>query len=137
MRNMLKTGLSAVMMFLGTSGLAVAADEELGRVQFLYSCASCHGDDARGGTAADGLFSKKSPDLTRLAVGSGGTFPFDRVVATIDGRAGMRGHRSPMPVWGTILQNDYDAVSSSQMAELMAQGAILSVTLYLASIQEY
>jgi len=117
--------------------LSFAADEDVGRMQFLYSCAACHGEDGRGGTGADGLFSKQAPDLTRLAARSGGTFPFDQVVATIDGRGGLRGHRSPMPVWGMTFQNHYDAVSGSHLAELMARGAILSVALYLAEIQEY
>ena len=137
MRKLLNTGFAAALLALGAFGPAWAADEEVGRIQFLYSCASCHGEDAKGGSVADGIFRRNAPDLTRMAAQTGGTFPYDAVIATIDGRGGMRGHRSPMPVWGTVLQNNYEAVSSGEIADLMAQGAILSITLYLASIQEY
>ena len=137
MRELLKLSFAVGTLFGALNGPVLAADEETGRIQFMQSCAVCHGEDGRGGAIDGKLFTQRVPDLTKLAAESGGPFPFDRVLATIDGRGGMRGHRSPMPIWGNILQNNYDAISSGEMAEMMAQGAILSVTLYLATIQEY
>lgn len=67
---------------------------------FARYCAPCHGDDGRGnGKLAFGL-SKPAPNLTRLAVRNGGTFPREHVVRLIDGREQVDAHNREMPIWG-------------------------------------
>jgi mono/diheme cytochrome c family protein len=44
----------------------------------------------------------------------------DRVTQVIDGRAGLRAHGSPMPVWGAVL----------------TPPEVRSLTAYLATIQQ-
>jgi hypothetical protein len=67
---------------------------------FARYCAPCHGEDARGnGKLAFGL-SKPAPDLTRLTVRNGGTFPRERLARLIDGREQVGAHNREMPIWG-------------------------------------
>ncbi|WP_306047498.1 cytochrome c [Nioella sp. MMSF_3534] len=55
------------------------------------TCLLCHAASGPGASA---------PDLTTLSAVNGGSFPMAEVIAIIDGRAGVRAHGSPMPVWG-------------------------------------
>ncbi|HSB62315.1 MAG TPA: c-type cytochrome, partial [Vicinamibacteria bacterium] len=74
-----------------------------GRVVYERYCASCHGANGMGdGTLASDLRVPPA-DLTTLAQKNGGTFPFDAVAQSIDGRKSTRGHGAPdMPVWSEI-----------------------------------
>jgi mono/diheme cytochrome c family protein len=74
-----------------------------GEVIYLRYCAACHGKSLKGdGPVAAGLV-KKPIDLTELAKKNGGTFPYDKTAASIDGRMTTRMHGNPdMPVWGEI-----------------------------------
>jgi hypothetical protein len=59
----------------------------------------------------------------------------DAVLATIDGRDGVRAHGSTMPIWG----ERFEASATSQRgetADMVARGRILSLIYYLQSIQE-
>lgn len=73
---------------------------------YLQSCASCHGrpDPDGGVTGLDPT--GPTPDLTRLAAVSGGTYPAAQVRRIIDGRQQLRAHGSPMPVWGNHLSRE-------------------------------
>lgn len=80
-------------------------DAAAGEVIYLRYCAACHGRSLTGdGPVAPGLV-KKPVDLTLLARKNGGTFPFEKVAAMIDGRETIRMHGTPdMPVWGEIFE---------------------------------
>ena len=89
---------------------AVAAQEMSSNVEptkdeFLNSCASCHGEDGKGGGFLTRLFQGVNPgDLTQLSMKNDGKFPFDRVLEVIDGRADVAAHGDrKMPVWGTAI----------------------------------
>jgi mono/diheme cytochrome c family protein len=82
-------------------------------------CASCHGVDARGGTALAKLFREEPPDLTRIATRRGGWFPEVVVEEIVDGRFAAHGARE-MPVWG----------------ETLTPGQIRLITEYLYGIQD-
>ncbi|MEO8360559.1 MAG: cytochrome C [Vicinamibacteria bacterium] len=75
----------------------------LGSTIYLRYCAVCHGRSLKGdGPIAVGLINKPV-DLTALAAKNKGTFPYDKVVAMIDGRQTTRMHGTPdMPVWGDV-----------------------------------
>lgn len=67
-----------------------------GRAIFLANCASCHGKDARGGSA---------PSLAAIATRDG-AFDRRRVINRIEGRRdGYSGH--PMPAWGHVLAQSW------------------------------
>jgi mono/diheme cytochrome c family protein len=86
---------------------AVAGSGETPPGQELYRrhCASCHGVDARGGTALAKLMSIPTPDLTRIAVRREGWFPEVTVREIVDGRYAAHGERT-MPVWGSVLTEE-------------------------------
>jgi mono/diheme cytochrome c family protein len=65
-------------------------------------CASCHGTDARGGGPMAKSLKVPPPDLTRIYVRNGGTFPLKRIARIISGEEQLsRGHGTrEMPVWG-------------------------------------
>jgi mono/diheme cytochrome c family protein len=67
-------------------------------------CASCHGDDAKGGGPMAAWLKVPPPDLTRIAARNGGTFPLMRVDRIIAGEEALpSGHGSrAMPLWGPV-----------------------------------
>jgi len=66
--------------------------DEIGKQEFLRSCAACHGETARGDGLVAGLLLVKPPDLTSIRKRHGGQFPASWVYRIIDGRAEMRPH---------------------------------------------
>ena len=76
---------------------------ERGHAAFVTSCASCHGEDGRGGGPVAEFLTIPVPDLTLLAIEYDGHFPEELVFNTIDGRRNVPAHGSrEMPVWGHI-----------------------------------
>jgi mono/diheme cytochrome c family protein len=67
-------------------------------------CASCHGDDAKGSGPMAAWLKVPPPDLTRIAVRNGGTFPLSRVDRVIAGEEALpSGHGTrAMPLWGPV-----------------------------------
>ena len=110
----------------------VAAD---GQREYQQSCAVCHGPEGKGGDEMkDRNFLRITPaDLTRLRTRNKGQFPFWRVYEVIDGRLEVRGHGArEMPIWGYAFQAEEGYRLGS---ETRAVGRILSLVLYLQSIQ--
>jgi mono/diheme cytochrome c family protein len=72
----------------------------------LYSayCAVCHGKDGRGSGPMAKSLKTTTPDLTRIAVRSGGKFSLTRVQRIISGEEQVpAGHGTrEMPVWGPV-----------------------------------
>lgn len=91
---MFSRSISVAMAFLGVAACQQQApDAEGGAMFYRATCATCH----MPGSTPQG------PDLTQLAALNGGSFPVEEVTRIIDGRAELRAHGSPMPVWGAIL----------------------------------
>ncbi|MCX7346966.1 MAG: c-type cytochrome [Alphaproteobacteria bacterium] len=104
---MLARTLAIIPMFVLT--ILPAQSQESGtnagvsaEADFRMYCAECHGEEGKGdGPKSFGL-SAPSPDLTKLSARNGGTFPRERLVEVIDGRADIALHGGrEMPVWGT------------------------------------
>jgi len=120
-----------------------AQNYDIGRREYVNSCAVCHGDSGKG----DGpiVMSLKNPptDLTTLQKNNGGVFPFGGVYAIIDGRNAIAAHGSrDMPVWG-----DRFKAYNAELAELalkfktpidpeaFARDRILALIRYISRLQ--
>jgi mono/diheme cytochrome c family protein len=135
---MFKSWILAATSVLGaTAVLAQDAAQEFsaGQEEYLVACAACHGAAADGKGEIAALFRDPVPDLARIAKRNGGVFPMLDVIRAIDGRAVVRGHGSPMPVFGDRFRAEVsgDAIMD---AEAIARGRVLELALYLQSIQQ-
>jgi hypothetical protein len=75
----------------------------------------------------------RATDLTQIAKKNGGEFPFDRVLASIDGTRQVAAHGGgDMPVWGEVFA-DQAGQSSAERAQV--RGKLQLLTEYIRSIQ--
>lgn len=140
------TVLAAGLMFAGMAGAAaqdVRQDFEPTAHEFRNSCASCHGEDAKGAGFLTRIFEGVDPgDLTLLSANNNGVFPFDQVFEVIDGRAQVAAHGPrTMPVWGDryLLRGQCGPeCGPDELNQLrnQARARILELVYYLQSIQE-
>ncbi|SNS76003.1 c-type cytochrome [Tropicimonas sediminicola] len=118
-----------------TAALAQDRDVELGQQEYLVACAGCHGESGMGDGPLADLLNITTPSLLELSQANDGSFPYEAVLTTIDGRDGVRAHGSTMPIWGERFQ--ISATSQrGETAEMVARGRILSLVYYLQSIQK-
>ncbi|MBT8410932.1 MAG: cytochrome c, partial [Octadecabacter sp.] len=111
----------------------------LGKSSFGARCAICHGDDGKGGGEVAELFRTPPSDLTKLAERAGGRFPFVDVYYTLARGMEQPGHGdAEMPVWGDYFVADalVDRGVSPGDSVAIAAGRLMTLTLYLESIQE-
>ncbi len=138
------TVITALIM-LGASGFSSAAEKkpkaDPGKIEYMNSCAFCHGADGKGSGPINDLLKKPPTDLTTLAKRNKGIFPFDRVAAMIDGREAVKAHgERDMPAWGGRYSSDSMKAAEYYMdvpydAEMYARARILSLIDYLNRIQ--
>lgn len=97
---------------------------------FKAYCATCHGKDAKGGGPMAASLRIAPPDLTRIAVRNGSSFPFLQVQKIISGEQqppATHGTRE-MPVWGPIF-------SEVTWDQDLGRLRIYSLAMYLEAIQ--
>ncbi len=132
--------LRHITLGLGLACVAAfgALADETGETEFMNSCASCHGTDGKGSGPVSDALSVIAPDLTGLAAANEGQFPMLEVIQIIDGRTGVRGHGTDagMPVWGAVYKAPLVGEIGPYGTEIAVRGRILSLALYLESIQE-
>ena len=89
---------------LAVIGIADAAnwqELEVGKYEYLNSCASCHGPGGKGDGPVAKALRRMPADLTKLSEANKGAFPFSRTYEIIDGRFEVETHgKRDMPVWG-------------------------------------
>lgn len=124
-------------------GTAVAAEESVGKLEFLSSCAACHGLEGTGDGSFSAFLNVEMPDLTQLAKNNGGTFPANRVYEVIDGREEIKAHGDRyMTIWGSrysaesIQELEPFGMTSIETIERMVRGRVLELVFFLQSIQE-
>jgi mono/diheme cytochrome c family protein len=133
-RPLVRTAVAAVGFALLATG---ASAESAGKAEYDSNCAVCHGEAGAGSGPMTDWLTISVPKLTGLATANDGVFPMQEVIAVIDGRTGVRGHGGEnMPVWGTAFKAEAEDTSGGYGAEIEARGRILSLALYLESIQE-
>ncbi len=95
------------------------SQQKKGRALYDRYCRSCHGQEARGDSPVAAVLKVAPADLTQLSRRDG-EFPFDDVVATIEGRGGpVSGHGSAeWPVWGKVF-TQADRLQTTQLAEYL------------------
>jgi mono/diheme cytochrome c family protein len=104
-----------------------AAENVVGKTEYLQACASCHGNDGKGDGPAATELKTPPPDLTLLAKSNDGVFPSKVLHDIIDGRRTLRAHGTyEMPVWGNIF---------SQNSSNNSQKRIDDISEYLKAIQ--
>jgi mono/diheme cytochrome c family protein len=93
-------------------------------------CASCHGEDAKGGGPMATTLKTPPTDLTTLAKKNGGKFPYEYVGGVVRFGKPISAHgSSDMPVWGPIFNMvDYNEVTIRKRIRNLCE--------YLASLQE-
>jgi mono/diheme cytochrome c family protein len=126
--------LVGLLIFL--SGPVLAQDVVTGQELFLSRCAACHGADAKGQGPMAAVISIPVPDLTQLSLRNEGMFPRVAVVQTIDGRILLRGHGGPMPVFGPVLGGGSAVLDGPDGSIIETKTDVLSVALYLETLQE-
>ena len=136
---MFKSWILAATGVLGaTTVLAQDAATEFaaGRQEYLVACSACHGEAADGNGEIATMFKDPIPDLTEIAKRNDGVFPLLKVIQTIDGRAGVRAHGNPMPVFGNRYSMEATGSDANLGAEAIARGRVLELALYLQAIQK-
>ncbi len=110
------------------------ADED-GQALYMDACATCHGAAAMGEGSMAEYMSVNIPSLRELSLNNEGVFPMLDVIQIIDGRTGVRGHGSEMPVWGRQFKAEVLDEAGIYGSEIYARGKVLSLAYYLQSIQ--
>jgi mono/diheme cytochrome c family protein len=125
--------LSAAAILAAMAGWAGA--EEIGQAEYMETCAVCHGESGTGDGPLAELMTVPVPDLTQISAANDGVYPLLDMIMVIDGRTGIRGHGYPMPIWGSRFEAEMADVGA-MASELAVRGRVLSLALYLESIQE-
>jgi hypothetical protein len=139
-------GLVVVNFIIGFSLQGSAQEPDIGKLEYQWSCAACHGVDGKGTGSLAAELKTKPADLTLIAKLNKGVFPFNRVYETIDGRQEVKSHGSrEMPVWG-FRYNPSLIQGFSRTApyfvdpvidrEAVIRGRILALVDYVYRIQE-
>jgi mono/diheme cytochrome c family protein len=123
----------ALSLLPGAAGAQLSPVAEAGRGEYLKYCASCHGQDARGGGPVSPFLKNPAPDLTGIAAAHGGDFPTGELGLLIDGRSMTPVHGTrEMPVWGADLSED---LVEGERGEELVRGRIRMILVYLEAVQ--
>lgn len=133
---MIKQALPVLVIALSTLMPALADETDIGARLYQESCAGCHGASGKGGGELSQLLSIETPALTGLAAANDGIFPMLDIIQIIDGRTGVRAHGGPMPVFGSLYSASSVTGGTDYGSVVEVRGRILSLAMYLQSIQE-
>jgi mono/diheme cytochrome c family protein len=127
-----------LVLALATMTCEASSGQEMsyGQAEYLNSCAVCHGIDGKGDGPLRDLLVKRPADLTHLSERNGGTFPYSRVFATIDGRYATPSHGNrEMPVWGRRFLEDDAKTYGPSGGEVVTTERIHNLAGYIETLQ--
>ena len=127
---------TAVLAIAAMAVGSVAFADEAGKNEYITYCATCHGADGTGGGPLASALTTAPPDLTVIAQDNDGDFLFGDIVRVVDGRSGIMGHGANMPVWGDRFTAASDEGMASDHDVMEVRGRVLSLVMYLESIQK-
>lgn len=125
---------AAILLGAAIANSAAAADHA-GEELYTEACATCHGAAGMGEGPMAEFMSTNVPNLTLLSQENDGVYPMLKVIQTVDGRTGIRGHGSEMPVWGNQFKAESVGDAGIYGAEVIVRGKMLSLALYVQSLQ--
>ena len=126
----------ALAMAAGAAGGVQAQTADIGKGLYMDYCAACHGESAKGDGDMSDVMKIPATNLTLLSHANGGTFPMLKVIHVIDGRTGVRAHGGPMPLFGRVFSTEAPGPETDYQTVVETRGRLLSLALYLESIQQ-
>jgi mono/diheme cytochrome c family protein len=130
--------LGVGLLVAASAMAAPPAKVDPGQREYDASCAVCHGTVGKGDGPYKSALTKAPSDLTQLAKQNGGTFPFNRVYESIDGRKEVGAHGTrEMPIWGQRFQlsaADY-YIDVPYDPDVYVRGRVLALTEYVNRLQ--
>ncbi len=127
---------AAAFLLAASQGDGLAQEMSYGEAEYLNSCAVCHGQTGKGDGPLTEELMKRPADLTRLAERNGGSFPYWRVLAVIDGRYVVPGHgEREMPVWGRQFIEEDQELYGPKGGEIVTDERIQQLATYVLSLQ--
>ncbi|MGR3759581.1 c-type cytochrome [Roseobacteraceae bacterium NS-SX3] len=111
-------------------------DAENGAQLYRHFCASCHGLEGRGSGPMAPVLLVQPADLTTLKERNGGSFPYERVAARIDGRDPLVSHGSDMPVFGWLLTGDPVPFKLPSGQPMLVDRTVADLIAWLERLQE-
>ena len=135
---------AAGVVLASTSGSVSAFDTaqviQLGKMEYMAQCASCHGESGRGDGPVASVLQTKPLDLTKISSRYSGQYPADHIYQIIDGQNMISPHGDrAMPVWGyryfAAAVQEAQAIPHFVDAQALAHGRITSLVSFLESIQ--
>lgn len=106
-----------------------------GATLYKQNCVSCHGVSGAG----DGSLAADLPvppaNLRMLAQGNGGTFPAERVMATVYGYRGKT-YQGLMPEFSAVLDSPEVIWRTPDGREIATPSALLALAQYLETLQD-
>ena len=133
--------LGATLLAVSFPGHAQTGD--IGKREYLNSCAICHGESGKGDGLVAALLKAPPSDLTLIRKNNMGVFPFGRIYAIIDGRTAIAAHGPrDMPAWGDRFKK-YDAQQADLALrfgihtdpEIFVRDRISAVIRYISELQ--
>ena len=132
----------ALAIAIATIGIMDEVDAqgtELGKNEYLKSCASCHGVTGKGDGPVVKSLIKPPPDLTKLSEANKGLFPFSRVFDVIDGKSTSSSMAQGTCPCGEVYMREWISGLplnfSKDLAEAMVRMRMLMLIEYIASLQ--
>jgi len=132
MKHLTMSVLAAALVTVVGGVQAQSAKVDVGKIEYVGNCASCHGMSGKGDGPNAPYLNRKATDLTTLAKSNGGVLPISRLYESIDGEKLPAGHGArDMPTWGF----DYRVKAGEYYGEFPYDPALYSRAKILALIE--
>jgi mono/diheme cytochrome c family protein len=132
MKHLMMSVLAAALAIVAGGVQAQSAKVDVGKIEYVGNCASCHGMSGKGDGPNAPYLNRKATDLTTLAKSNGGVLPISRLYESIDGEKLPAGHGArDMPTWGF----DYRVKAGEYYGEFPYDPALYSRAKILALIE--